>query len=232
MYSIESIPLPHEGPSDIALWRIDLAFHVSLDDDAFSSLSDDERTRARNFLRHEDTLRFATVRVALREQLAQRLHIAPHAVRFSRDANRRPCLADSDQFDFNVSHTGSYGLIALSPVRRVGVDIEQRRAQFDWRTVAPLTLDPTEKAWIERLDVAQQSVAFYDAWVAKEALVKTTGAGIGEGVQHLTVLPRETSRVSLRNQIPHDMRTISAHWLPVPASYAACLAWSETPFAA
>lgn len=231
MYSIASIPLPHEGPSDIALWRIDVAFHLSLDDDAFSSLSDEERIRARNFLRHEDTLRFATVRVALREQLAQRLHIAPRAVRFSRDANRRPHLADSNRFDFNVSHTGSYGLIALSPVRRVGVDIEHRRAQFDWRTVAPLTLDPAERAWIERLDVAQQSAAFYDAWVAKEALVKTTGAGIGEGVQHLTVLPRETSRVSLRKRIPADMRTISAHWLAVPASYAACLAWSETPFA-
>ncbi|SDR40758.1 4'-phosphopantetheinyl transferase [Paraburkholderia fungorum] len=230
MYSIEPISLSHEGPSDISLWRVDLAFHVSLDEDAFSSLSDDERVRARKYLRHEDTLRFATVRVALREQLARRLGIAPHAVRFTHDADRRPRLADSNHVDFNVSHAGSYGLIAMSPVRRVGVDIEHRRAQFDWRSVAPLTLDPAEKAWIEGLEIAQQNVAFYDAWVAKEALVKTTGVGIIEGLQHLTVLPRDASRVILRNRIPHDMRVISAHWLAAPNAYAACLAWSETPF--
>ena len=176
-------------------------------------------------------LRFAAVRVALREQLAQRLGIAPHAVRFTHDVDRRPRLADSTLVDFNVSHAGSYGLIAMSPVRRVGVDIEHRRAQFDWRSVAPLTLDPAEKLWLEGLDVTQQRVAFYDAWVAKEALVKTTGVGIIEGLQHLTVLPRDASRVSLRNRIPDDMRALSAHWLAAPDSYAACLAWSETPFA-
>lgn len=230
MYPIEPIALPHEGPSDISLWRLDLDFHLALDDDVFSSLSDDERTRARKFLRHEDTLRFATVRVALREQLAQHIGIAPSAIRFAHDANRRPHLAESNRVDFNVSHTGSHGLIAMSPVRRVGVDIEHKRAQFDWRSVAPLTLAPAETMWIERLDVPQQRAAFYDAWVAKEALVKTTGTGIIEGLQHLTVLPRETSRVFLRNAIPDDMRAISAHWLAAPDSYAACLAWSETPF--
>jgi 4'-phosphopantetheinyl transferase len=230
MYSIEPISLSHQGPPDISLWRVDLAFHVSLDDDAFASLSEDELARARKFLRHEDTLRFATLRAALRGQLAQRLGIAPHAVRFTHDADRRPRLADSNLVDFNVSHAGSHGLIAMSPARRVGVDIEHRRAQFDWRSVAPLTLDPAEKTWIEGLDSTQQSVAFYDAWVAKEALVKTTGVGIIEGLQHLTVLPRDASRVTLRNRIPDDMRSVSAHWLAAPDSYAACLAWSETPF--
>jgi 4'-phosphopantetheinyl transferase len=231
MYLIEPVALLHDGPSDIALWRLDLAFHASLDDDAFSSLSDDEHARARKFLRHEDSLRFAIVRAALREQLAQRLGIAPHAVRFSHDANRRPQLAGRERLDFNVSHTGSHGLIAMSPLRRVGVDIEHMRTQFDWRSVAPLALESSEQAWLERLDITQQSAAFYDAWVAKEALVKTTGLGVVEGLQHLTVLPRETSRVMLRNRIPPDMRMIAAHWLAVPPSYAACLAWSETPFA-
>lgn len=230
MYSVEPISLSHEGPSDISLWRVDLTFDVSLDDAAFSSLSEDERVRARKYLRHEDALRFATVRVALREQLARRLGIAPHAVSFSRDADRRPRLANSNLVDFNVSHAGSHGLIAMSRVRRVGVDIEHRRARFDWRSVASLTLDPAERTWLEGLDITQQGTAFYDAWVAKEALVKTTGVGIVEGLQHLTVLPRDASRVTLRNRIPHDMRAISAHWLAAPDSYAACLAWSETPF--
>ena len=93
-----------------------------------------------------------------------------------------------------------------------------------------MTLDPEEAAWIERLDAGRQSAAFYDAWVAKEALVKTTGAGITRGLQHLTVLPRESTRVTLRKQIPADMREVAAHWLAAPDSYAACVAWSVTAF--
>ncbi|MFM0666599.1 4'-phosphopantetheinyl transferase family protein [Paraburkholderia sediminicola] len=230
MYSIDSIPLPHDGPSDLALWRIDIDFTASLDAPAFASLSDDERTRARNFRRHEDALRFAAVRAALREELARRLDIAAQAVRFALDANHRPHLADSDRFDFNVSHAGAHGLIAMSPVRRVGVDIEQHTDKFDWHSIAALTLDPEEAAWIERLDAGRQSAAFYDAWVAKEALVKTTGVGITRGLQHLTVLPRESTRVTLRKQIPADMREVAAHWLAAPDSYAACVAWSVTAF--
>jgi 4'-phosphopantetheinyl transferase len=228
MYSIDPVPLPHDGPSDIALWRIDIDFTTSLDAPAFASLSDDERTRAGNFRRHEDALRFAAVRAALREELARRLDVAAHAVRFALDDNDRPHLADSDRLDFNVSHAGAFGLIAMSPLRRVGVDIEQRSDRFDWHTIAGLALTQEEAASIERLDVGQQSAAFYDAWVAKEALVKTTGAGITRGLQQLTVLPRESTRVMLRKQIPEDMRNIAAHWLAAPDGYAACVAWSLT----
>ena len=230
MYSIDPVPLSHDGPSDIALWRIDIDFTASLDAPAFASLSDDERTRARNFRRHEDALRFASVRAALREELARRLDIAAHAVRFVPDANHRPHLADSDRFDFNVSHAGAHGLIAMSPVRRVGVDIEQCSDKFDWRSIAALTLDKEEAEWIDRLDAGQRSAAFYDAWVAKEALVKTTGVGITRGLQHLTVLPREGARVRLRKQISADIRDVAAYWLAAPDAYAACLAWSVIPF--
>ncbi|WP_073428754.1 4'-phosphopantetheinyl transferase family protein [Paraburkholderia terricola] len=226
MYSIEAVPLPHEGPSDMMLWRVDFAFAASLDDAAFAPLSGDERARAGNFRRHEDALRFASVRVALREQLAPRLGIAANAVRFTPDANRRPRLADSNAYDFNVSHAGAHGLIAMSAVRRVGVDIEQRSDEFDWRSIASLTLAPDEAAWIERLDMSQQIDAFYDGWVAKEALVKTTGVGITRGLQHLTVLPRERTQVTLRNRIADDMREIAACWIAAPDGYAACVAWS------
>jgi 4'-phosphopantetheinyl transferase len=162
----------------------------------------------------------------LRELLAQRMSVEAHAVRFAMDANRRPRLADSTAPDFNVSHAGRFALIAMSNVRRVGVDIEQHSGRFDWRSIMTLTLDPDEAAWIERLDSSEQMAAFYDAWTAKEALVKTTGVGITRGLQHLAVLPREGNRVTLRNAIAHDMREIAAQWIEAPHGYAACVAWS------
>lgn len=231
MPAIEPVSLPHGGPSDIALWRIDFPFDASLNDAlVFGCLSEEERARAARFLRHEDAIRFGSTRAALRELLARLLGATAHAVRFAKDANGRPHLADPVSLDFNVSHTGGHGLIAVSPLRRVGVDIEQHRVGFDWRSIASLTLAPSEVAWLESQDAAEQSRAFYDAWSAKEALVKTTGSGISRGVQHLAVLPRENGWVTLRNGIPDDMRGIAAQWIAAPPAYAACLAWSTATF--
>lgn len=229
--TLEPVPLQHEGPPDLSLWRVDVSFDASLDAPAFRCLSDEERNRAHRFRRHEDALRFATTRAALRELLARRSGADAHAVRLSVDENGRPRLAASSALDFNVSHAGACGLIAISTARRVGVDIEQCVSTFDWRSIIALTLDPDEAAWIERLAPSQQMAAFYDAWTAKEALVKTTGAGIARGLQHLTVLPREGRCVALRNTIPDDMRTLAAQWIAAPRGYAACVAWSLTPLA-
>ncbi|MFM0341635.1 4'-phosphopantetheinyl transferase family protein [Paraburkholderia fungorum] len=233
MHFVEPVPLPQDVPSDIALWRIDFAAGAALDDAAFASLSEDERARARGFRHHADALRFVSVRAALREQLAQALGIAAHAVRFALDANRRPHLvdADGDAPDFNVSHAGAHGLIAMSSVRRVGVDIEQHSDKFDWRSIASLTLAESEAAWLEGLGRAEQFTAFYEVWVAKEALVKTTGVGITRGLQKLTVLPRDGAQVRLRDHVPDDMRDLAGRWLAAPDAYAACLAWSVSGIA-
>jgi 4'-phosphopantetheinyl transferase len=32
--------------------------------------------------------------------------------------------------------------------------------------------------------------------------------------------------VTLRKQIPTDLRDVAAHWLAAPERYAACVAWS------
>jgi len=243
MQRIPLFPLLHDGPSDVQVWRVDIPFDQTLESEAFSALSSDERARARVFRRSEDTLRFAAVRAALRERLGNALGVAPHAVRLARDAMGRPCLAAMDAMaevvelaepvgaralDFNVSHSGAHGLIALSARRRVGVDIEQSNVQLDWRSLASLTLADSEAAWLDQAEAGQRLHWFYDAWVAKEALLKTTGVGVTRGLQRLTVLPRDGTRVVLRDQVPDEARDLSATWLAAPAGYAACVAWSTT----
>lgn len=228
MTRIPLFPVPHDGPADVHVWRVDIRFDTTLDSDTFAALSSDERTQARAFHRSEDALRFATVRAALRERLASALGSAPHALRLTRDAMKRPCLAEAMPLDFNVSHSGAYGLIALSSRRRVGVDIEQRNAQLDWRSLTSLTLADSEADVLEQLDPQERLERFYDAWVAKEALLKTTGVGVVRGLQRLTVLPRDGVRVALRDEVPDEAHDLAATWLAAPADYAACVAWSMT----
>lgn len=226
MKRLPLFPLLHDGPSDVQVWRVDIDFAATLDDEVFTVLSGDERAHARVFRRSEDALRFATVRAALREQLASALAMAPHTLRLVRDAMGRPSLAETTFLDFNVSHSGAYGLVALSMRRRVGVDIEQRSAHLDWRSLASLTLAGSEVEWLDEVPADERIEHFYDAWVAKEALLKTTGVGVVRGLQHLTVLPREGTQVSLRGQVPDEARDLAATWLAAPLGYAACVAWS------
>ncbi len=54
---------------------------------------------------------------------------------------------------------------------------------------------------------------------------------LSRGLQHLTVLPRDSMQVTLRNEIPDDMREIAARWIAAPDGYAACVAWSTKTFA-
>ncbi|MFM0038359.1 hypothetical protein [Paraburkholderia strydomiana] len=43
MHSIEPVPLPHDGPPDILLWRLDFVFDVPMDAGAFGFPSNHER---------------------------------------------------------------------------------------------------------------------------------------------------------------------------------------------
>ena len=228
MKRIPLFPLLHDGPPDVQVWRVDIDFAATLDDEAFTVLSGDERAHARVFRRSEDALRFATVRAALREQLACVLDIAPHALRLVRDAMGRPSMAEVTPLDFNVSHSGAHGLISLSLQRRVGVDIEQHGAHLDWRSLALLTLAASEVAWLDEVPAQECLEHFYDAWVAKEALLKTSGVGVVRGLQRLTVLPRDGARVSPRDRVPDEACGLAGMWLAAPAGYAACIAWSTT----
>ncbi|MBN3767786.1 4'-phosphopantetheinyl transferase superfamily protein [Burkholderia sp. Ac-20365] len=227
MNSIDRLLLPHSGPPDIALWRVDFAFDWPLDAPAFGTLSVDERERGRRFHRHHDAIRFASMRAALRSALSDATEIAAQDLRLTTDEAGRPYMVEPPApVDFNVSHAGAYGLIALSTRRRVGVDIEARASDFDWRSIARSTLSAAEIESLEGLDAAQSQHAFFDAWVAKEALLKAAGVGISEYLTQLTVLPRDVHGFVPRPQRPAAIDNLDAAWTHAPQGYAACIAWS------
>jgi len=222
-FDIQPLPLPADAPHDVRVWlvHIDLTAPLSV----FDVLSEDELARARRFLRHEDAARFATVRTALRHVLAAETRDAPASLVLNADPNGRPALAHPDAPDFNVSHSGAYGLIAVSRERRVGVDIEVARATFDWRELAPSVLAERDRHEVETLPEAAQAGAFFDCWTAKEAVLKAHGAGIGGGtigMNGFSVLPRD----GVRYAVDRRAGAFAANALIAPSGYAAALAWS------
>jgi 4'-phosphopantetheinyl transferase len=165
------------------------------------------------------------MRATLRRLLAAEVEAEPAQLMLDADANGRPILAMRNAPDFNVSHSGALGLIAMSRERRVGVDIEEARASFDWRELEASVLHDTDKREIDAMPHTEQSRAFFACWTAKEAVLKAQGEGVGGSVltmQRFSVLPRDGVRYVLSNEV----RAFEAMSLAAPYGYAAALAWS------
>ncbi len=222
------------------MFRVDIDFAATLAHPAFAVLAEAERARARSLRRHEDAMRHAATRAALRHVLAERTGVPAAAWRFDNDACGRPRFAPGSPggslaaLDFNVAHAGSHGLIAIAHARRVGVDVEARDRSFDWRPLAPMVFAPRDADHVRALPESRRCDAFFAAWTAKEALLKALGSGLSAMAARFSVLGDDARPVALPaapDNAPDAaldaLSRFDAAWCPVPAGYAACVAWSR-----
>ena len=86
--------------------------------------------------------------------------------------------------NFNLSHSGTLALYALSREREVGVDIEivdrGRSAARDEVAIARRMLGDEVADRLAEMDPDQRHREFLAAWVAYEATVKCSGDGLGQ----------------------------------------------------
>jgi phosphopantetheinyl transferase (holo-ACP synthase) len=112
-----------------------------------------ERSRAARIRDRRRARRWTAARWALREVLSRYLETAPAEVALATMPGGKPALAGPQPpFRFNLSHSRDMALVAVSPSREVGVDVE-------W-------IDPRRPA------------AFYAAWARREAVAKCLGVGL------------------------------------------------------
>ena len=217
-------------PDDVYVVRVDLDFGLALDDPIFDILSADERATASGFRQPVDAIRSAATRAALRQALAAELGRPAGSLAFIRSNRGRPALAGAGPptLDFNVAHSGDYALIAWSRQRRVGVDIEVLRPDWDWRPLGRMVLGVEDARRIDAaLDDIQRAALFFAVWTAKEALLKAEGRGITAGLDGFSVLSGDGDRPRLGGAGP-VASSLSGHeaaWLSGIAGHAACLAW-------
>jgi 4'-phosphopantetheinyl transferase len=221
---IRPLTLPQHAPDDVFAWLVDIDLTAPLDMAGGGVLHDDEIARARRFLRHADTARFATVRAAMRRVLAAQMRMDAASLVIETDANGRPRLVAQNAPDFNVSHSGAHGAIALSMKRRVGIDIEEARASLHWRELEPAVFADADTRALAALPEREQRDAFFDCWTAKEALLKAHGTGLGAGAIGMTsfsVLPRNGDHYALS----HEAGAFDLAALKAPPDYHAALSW-------
>lgn len=157
---------------DLWLWPLDIApaARAMLQ----QHLCADERARARAFRFAHDRDHFITARGRLREILAARLGTAPTELCFTLGAMGKPHLAGGPEF--NLSHSGGWAALAISPGPPIGIDIEAHRPVDPG--MAAQIFSATERQTLNRLAGAAWRAAFFCGWTRKEALLKAHGCGL------------------------------------------------------
>jgi 4'-phosphopantetheinyl transferase len=134
------------------------------------TLPPDEYARYQRYKRPANAQRFALTRAALRQLLAARLARKPASQHFSYGPHGKPALSNN-ALQFNVSHGGEYGLIAVSTTHRVGVDIEPHTDKPPLEVLASPIFTQEERKYCATGPAAR----FYEVWCGKEALLKSSG---------------------------------------------------------
>jgi 4'-phosphopantetheinyl transferase len=121
--------------------------------------------------------RYVAGRTLLRRHLGRMLGRDPLAVRIVDGPDGKPALAEP-VLSFNVSHAGDLIAIAVSRPRRLGVDVERIRPDFDARAVTEELFDAADRDAIARATAREGARAFFRYWTRYEALVKARGDGL------------------------------------------------------
>ncbi|CAN5481890.1 4'-phosphopantetheinyl transferase superfamily protein [soil metagenome] len=221
MTSMQEIS-PHYLPAGVNVWRLELDFQNSRLDELLQQLPAEEQARCLRYRQPADRCRFAATRVALRQLLAERLHIPVQEVALRIDAFGKPRLANDEKLFFNLSHSGNHALIALSAEQPVGVDIEAAGGAAT-APLADAALTLEERRYCTRQpDKAAAAQAFFRIWSGKEAVLKALGLGIASHLQSVSVVPGLAGRYAVTLDMPAP--PLQAWQLPAPAGFVAALA--------
>jgi 4'-phosphopantetheinyl transferase len=174
------------GPSEVVYAFLSLVGEPSALDEAL--LDEDERARAMRFVRPRDRRRFVLAHAALRLFLARCLDVHPPAVRYESGIHGKPRLAPTlPALEFNLSHSGGVGVLAVARDRPVGVDVEELRDLPDALSIAAAHFSAAEREALRSLPPDEQRGAFFRGWTRKEAVVKASGEGLGRALDSFEV---------------------------------------------
>jgi 4'-phosphopantetheinyl transferase len=166
----------HEFEADVHVREIPLA-PPPVDPESFLPLlTPDERERADRYKVSRARVQFLIGRGLLRTILGVRLGIDPGSVVFDYTGSGKPILP-SGQWQFNVSHTDGFAIIAIGQVP-VGVDVERVRALANPDGLVGRFFSAAERSQYAALAADDRRAGFFRGWTSKEALLKAAGLSV------------------------------------------------------
>ncbi|MGC1374201.1 MAG: 4'-phosphopantetheinyl transferase superfamily protein, partial [Candidatus Sulfotelmatobacter sp.] len=172
---VEIAPAIELPGNEVHLWRIDFDAVRSEEARWQKILSPDETARASRFHFVVDRQRFTISRGVLRTILAGYLATDAKSLDFVYSSKEKPSLSAAysrEGLMFNISHSGSVGLLAFTREREIGVDVEQVRSDFEVDAIARRFFSAHEQEQLAVLPDQERFEAFFRCCTRKEAYIK------------------------------------------------------------
>ena len=171
----------HIQKDEVQVWRLRTDLHRNVRDELAAFLSSDEVERAQRFRFAKDRARYVAGRSVLRALLAGYLTTNPKDVCFRYSEKGKPELEparSNRRIQFNLAHSGDLAVYGFVEGRRIGIDVEELRFDFQTDEIAERFFSKAERETLRTLPVSQRHAAFFRCWTRKEAFVKATGDGL------------------------------------------------------
>jgi phosphopantetheinyl transferase len=193
------------APGIVDVWRIDLdAVRENMD----GVLDAHERARAARIVGARKRALWVRSRGVLRMLLGRYLECDPRGLCFQMGPHGKPALADradgTQRLRFNLSHSGSLMLVAVSGEREVGVDVELTRPRQERYTVEFL------REWTRREATAKCRGTGLAAAAAGDSALSSAGASGGEAsadlwIAEMDVGPHAVAALALESERGHTL---------------------------
>lgn len=213
----------------IRLWLVDLGEPASGGAVDARWLDENEVSRANRFRFARDAHRYRKSHQALRLLLAQCLGESPGSLRFQAGLEGKPRLVPSGTPPFNLSHSGSWALVAIGSDVPIGVDIEMATDLSDLVDLAQRNFSKDEYSALIDLPASERQKAFLRCWSRKEACLKAIGSGLAiEPHRFEAGLQPDMSHTAVPfGETAYGLTVVSLE-LPAEATAQAALAWLDT----
>ncbi|MBF0585132.1 MAG: 4'-phosphopantetheinyl transferase superfamily protein [Magnetococcales bacterium] len=226
----------HLPANAVHIWQRPLVLPPTQLEQLAASLSPEERQRLESCRLARQRTTWIAVRGTLRLLLGHYLDQSPGALSFCYTPDGKPYLAgDAPRLSFNVTHSGQWGLYAISRSTELGVDLEQIRPMPPEKSLrlARRFFSSAEYAALSGLPPEQVQEAFFACWSRKEAYIKRHGLSMARLLAQFSVTVDPVGPPVLLETPwrPADVAHCRLYDLPAPTGYRAALALaSSEPF--
>jgi len=202
------------GSRDVHVWMRRLGSPAAHLQAMIEILAPEERQRAERFHFLADRERHVVGRALARILLGRLLAIRPDEIAFRYSESGKPSLTsaqNSADYQFNVSHSGDFILVAVTARRAIGVDVERIRNEVELDAIAARFFSQREQVDLATVPPDQRRAAFFACWSRKEAFIKATGAGLGRPLDAFDVSVKPDAPAMLQETRPD--RAEAARWV-------------------
>jgi 4'-phosphopantetheinyl transferase len=209
----------------VDVWRVRLDLPLATVKQLESTLSTDESQRAVRFRFEKDRTRYIVAHGCLRNILSHYLQCDPGELSFNTNEYGKPSV-NGYKLEFNLSHSGDYGLIGVNRERKIGVDVERIRSDMEFESMARRFFSPNEVAELMSTPPEQQAIAFFNCWTRKEAYIKAQGLGLSLPLNSFDVslIPNEPALLRATRPDAREANRWTLYSLDVDSNYAAAAA--------